>query len=64
MGAYMISGRFNGGDITLLTGLQKVFQFLGWGNAFKSLLAIISGTPSAFLGSLARAFLQLHFYLE
>lgn len=62
-GAFMISGGFNGGDITLLTGLQKVFQFLGWGNSFKSLLAIISGTPSTFLGSLARAFFATSFLL-
>ena len=62
-GAYLIGGGFNGGNITLLTGLQKIFQFLGWGNSFKSLLAIISGTPSAFLGSLARAFFATSFLL-
>ena len=28
VGAYLIGGGFNGGDITLLTGLQKFFNFL------------------------------------
>lgn len=64
MGAYMISGRFNGGDIEILTGLQKVFQFLGWGTSFKSLIAIIGKTPSPFLANLGRYFFVASFILN
>ena len=78
-GAYLIGGGADGGMINffgenqnlivLLLGIAAIanvslpFLFLRWGNSFKSLLAIISGTPSAFLGSLARAFFATSFLL-